>query len=290
MHGDEPDVAAEGAPPARGSDPVRADLWSIPGVAPAGRSLRVDSDAVPRGPRRRLRPALVALVGLVLLPAAWAGRGGLAGSASAASDPARLEAAAHPVVRELPSGVSEARPPVFARVDGLALQLPGEVVLVGFHEAAYDDALELRPVGEVVANDNTTKFSAPPADGRGPGYVVLSSRARPNPAASAVDLVMRDDTPVRSLVTGTVTDVRPYQLYGQHPDHRIEIRPAARPDLRVVVIHVSDVAVAAGDHVEAGVTPLAAGPNRFPFPSHIDRYVDDGPWPHVHVEVKRGDA
>ncbi len=179
-------------------------------------------------------------------------------------------------------------PPVFARFEELSLHLPSEdVLLLGYHEASFPDALALTPVGDAIANENRTKFTAPPTDPDGPEYIVLSSRGRGHPATSAVDLVLRDDTPVLSMVTGTVTDVRPYALYGKYPDTRIEIIPDARPDLRVVVIHVADVGVQAGDHVEAGVTRLAGGPNRFPFASHIDRYFEKDRWPHVHVEVKR---
>ncbi|HEX9766520.1 MAG TPA: hypothetical protein VGA36_07130, partial [Nitriliruptorales bacterium] len=103
---------------------------------------------------------------------------------------------------------------------------------------------------------------------------------------TAVDLVIRDQDPVISPVSGTVIDVRPYALYGRHPDHRLEIAPDGFPQLRVVLIHVRDVHVTPGMRVVAGETELAGGPNRFPFASHIDRYFPQDRWPHVHIEVK----
>lgn len=193
-----------------------------------------------------------------------------------------------------PAGVGEVattttaapQPVTFARVGAVELLLPAEqVLLVGFHEAALPAALELRPQGTLLSNENPTKFT-PPADGPGPGYIVLSSRGRRHPATSAADLVLRDGTPVRSPVSGTVTDVRPYLLYGRYDDVRIEIAPDAAPELRVVLIHLDGPAVRAGDRVEAGRTVLAEGPNRFPFASHIDRYFPVERWPHVHIEVK----
>jgi hypothetical protein len=283
-HGDDADT---GPRPAEAG----ADLGSIPGVG-AGRTLTVDHAAVltgRRGPRRRVPPLAVGLVGLILVPAALAGRLGDRGEAAAAASGDTVVSVADPAgsrtTQAMPSAATP--PPRFARLDGLDLHLPNEeVLLVGFHEASYDDALAFTPVGDAVANENRTKFTAPATDPDGPAYVVLSSRGRANPATSAVDLVMRDNTPVLSMVTGTVTDVRPYHLYNQHPDTRIEIRPDDRPDLRVVVIHVTDVAVAVGDHLEAGVDRIAGGPNRFPFASHIDRYFEQDRWPHVHIEVK----
>lgn len=293
MHGDDADR------PVGPTSTLRADLSSIPGVG-GGPALKVQHDAVRapgaasrlrRARPRRLPSAVIGLGALILLPAAVAGTIGNGDSAAAApgevfhvetGGEGEQAAAALAERPEIPA------PPVFATFEDVSLHLPSEdVLLVGFHEASYDDALAVGPVGDSIANENRTKFTAPPTDPEGPEYVVLSSRGRPNPATSAVDLVMKDDTPVLSMVTGTVVDVRPYALYGKYPDTRIEIQPEGRPDLRIVVIHVADVGVQVGDYLQAGVTRLAGGPNRFPFASHIDRYFEQERWGHVHLEVKR---
>lgn len=177
--------------------------------------------------------------------------------------------------------------PHFAQVGGVYLQLPADdVVVLGFHEAATRDPLALSPVGRVVDHQNTTKFDPPPADDAGTPYVVLSSRGRPMPATSAADLVMAEGVAVRSPVDGEVTDVREYYLYGKHLDQRVEIAPAANPDLRVVMIHVDGVAVSVGDEVVAGQTVVASQARRFDFSSHIDRYTEPERHGHVHLEVK----
>lgn len=265
-----------------------AVLSDIPGVG-IGQNLRVDlpNGSDPRRPRRGVG-LLVGLASLILLPAFWAGVVGDTEAAEAADGAVTVaEAVPAPDAPETPVP-DVALPAPFARVGGLDLLLPDEqVLMVGFHEASMPDALAFDPVGSITANENTTKFTAPPADPNGPDYVVLSSRGRPRPATSAVDLVMADDTPVMSPVDGVVVDVKPYALYGKYPDTRIEIRPTAAPDHRVVLIHVSDVRVAVGDEVVAGRTGIAGGPNRFPFASHIDRYFERDRWPHVHIEVKR---
>lgn len=273
-----------------------AVLGNIPGVG-ADPSFRVDGHARsgPGGPRRSRKgvPLAVGLAALILLPAAWAGSIGDADAAQA-DDGSVTVASTHEDA--VAGGEAEAEvpdpalPQTFARVGGLDLLLPDEqVLMIGFHEASQPDALAFAPVGDAVENQNTTKFTPPAEPEPGPDYIVLSSRGRPNPATSAVDLVMRDATPVMSPVDGTVVDVRPYSLYGKYPDTRIEIRPTAAPDHRVVIIHVSDVRVAVGDEVEAGRTGIAGGPNRFPFASHIDRYFEQERWPHVHIEVKKQD-
>jgi hypothetical protein len=94
---------------------------------------------------------------------------------------------------------------------------------------------------------------------------------------------------VHTPVSGTVTDVREYVLYGGHRDVRLEIAPDDAPDLRLVMIHIADVDVEAGDEVTAGETVVAGTARPFPFGSQIDRFTEPDRWPHVHIEVKHED-
>lgn len=175
---------------------------------------------------------------------------------------------------------------VLARFENVELVTLNKATrLVSFHEASYPDALPLAPVGRVVVNDNPTRFTAS-SEAEGPDYVVLSSRGRPNAATSALDVAVPSGTPIASVVTGTVGLVEPYLLYGRYPDTKVEIFPAARPDLRVVMIHLTDVRVVTGQRVVAGRTIVAGSANRFPFASQVDRYLGGDPGPHVHIEVK----
>lgn len=256
--------------------------------------------------RRRRWPVLLLLLVLLAGGGWWASRGDDAAAAPVADDPSpppddaglALDPGPRPsATADLPDGATPGSVPTevptpdeplvpMATVGELLVHLPSpDVLLVGYHEASLDGALEMRPVGRVESNANTTKFAPPPNDAAGATYHVMSSRGRRFPATSAVDLVMDDGTDVLAPVDGIVTDVRPYQLYGVHDDTRIEIQPTAAPHLRVVMIHVAGVQVRAGDRLVAGVTLLADTPNHFPFASHVDRYLERA-LPHVHVEVK----
>lgn len=176
--------------------------------------------------------------------------------------------------------------PVFARAAGIDLHLVSDrVVAVAFHEASFPDALALRPVGWCRVCRNARRFTPPPADGQGPPYIVMDARGRSSPATSAVDTVLSAGATVHAPVTGTVTRVTRYRLYGRHRDVRVELRPDGAPEHRVVVIHLMGVRVDRGDRVEASVTVLGTA-RRFPFESQVDRYVAGG-GPHVHLEVKR---
>lgn len=181
-------------------------------------------------------------------------------------------------------------PPVVARVDGLELLLPAARVLsAGFHEAAGPNGLTMQPVG-ILTGNLTSKFEPGPDDESGAEYHVMASRGREYSATSALDVLLEDDEPVLSPVSGVVADVRGMLVYGEYPDLRIELRPHEPEDLRVVVIHVDGVLVEPGDPVEAGVTVLADTARRFPFLSQIDNETYPELWPHVHLEVQPRDA
>jgi murein DD-endopeptidase MepM/ murein hydrolase activator NlpD len=160
------------------------------------------------------------------------------------------------------------RTATFALIGDLELRLPShDVVVHGFHEGSSPSSVAMTPVGDEQR--------------------VLPSRGRPYPATSAVDIVLVDDEPVRSPVTGTVEVAERYALYGKHGDHRITIVPDDAPDLRVVVLHVSGVGVEPGERVDAGETVIASSARRFPFRSQIDDVTAPDAWPHVHYEVRR---
>ncbi len=137
-------------------------------------------------------------------------------------------------------------------------------------------------------NDNGGKYRVPPATPTGQRFSVLASRGRPNPATSAVDLVLRPGEEVRAVLTGTVVEAQAYALYGRYPDARLRIRSAEDPSLVVTMLHVTGLRVGVGDKVMAGKTVVADHATSFPFVSQIDNYLDGRPRPHVHVEARRG--
>jgi murein DD-endopeptidase MepM/ murein hydrolase activator NlpD len=254
----------------------------------------------PLVPRPVLVAVLVVVVALTYLGAAAAGQvdeldqlanqvavaapgsAGAAGAAVEDDDGPRREGS---TVARSARATDEAR---FAEVDGMAVHLLAhDVVAVAFHEATMPEALPLDPVGVLEANDNPTKFTAP-ADAEGPPYRVLSSRGRGRPATSAVDIVLPDGTMAFAPVTGEVVEVRQYALYGGTNDWRVVIRPDARPDLHVVMIHLHRPQVQPGDRVVAGSDAIGLA-RLLPFASHVD-YALEGRHPHVHLEVKAATA
>jgi hypothetical protein len=206
-------------------------------------------------------------------------------AAASSADQGAEDGGGHPVAAADVLVVVPTAP--MATVGALTLHVPGaDAIVVGFHEASTRRPLDLTPLGPMLANENTTRFSPTRAVAGAQPYHVLSSRGRAAGPASAVDIVLRDEDPVLAPVSGVVSDVREYWLYGRYLDTRLEIRPDDARDLRVVMVHVTDPQVVAGDRVVVGETVVAAGPTRFPFSSQIDRETEPERWPHVHLEVQ----
>ena len=224
--------------------------------------------------------------GLVVAEVVWSTTGAAPASTRAGASRPGVPAPARS--REEPSSRGARHAPrweAFASVRGITLYLPApRPVAIAYHEAALDPALELHPLGHVIHNYNRFKFHSA---GRteGPGYIVMSSRGRPSPATSAVDVVLHPGTPFRAPVSGRVVGVRTYQLYCRYPDVRVAIAPTSHPDLRVVVIHLTHLRIRRGDRVFATLSVIGR-PRVFPFRSQVDDYLHGGN-PHVHVEVEK---
>ena len=78
------------------------------------------------------------------------------------------------------------------------------------------------------------------------------------PPDTAVDVGADAGTAVRSPVTGTVLQVKPYKLYEQYDDFEIHIQPEGREGLELVMIHIDGITIAPGDRVVAGVTQVGS--------------------------------
>lgn len=173
------------------------------------------------------------------------------------------------VRRELSRIVAEREPTkVFASLGGVHLHVPTRnLLLIGFHEAAYGVARQMRP------HDGNAKM------------MTLPTRSRPTGSRSAADVAVKPGTQVLSPVSGTVVGVEHYSLYGKYPDSRVRIVSSQNPGMLVSVLHVTGPNVKVGQKVEGGRTVIARAATLFPFESQIDRFA--GRAPHAHVEIRR---
>ncbi len=155
-----------------------------------------------------------------------------------------------------------------ATVAGLTIMAPSDVIeRAGFHQSTHPGALAME--------------SAQPLPVR---LTTMGSRGRGTVATGAVDIVSEPGTPITAPISGTVARAGSYTLYCRYRDGFVVINPDGRPDLEVKLLHIQQVAVSAGDRVEAGDV-VAAHATAFPFRSQIDDLTAEPSWPHVHIEV-----
>lgn len=217
--------------------------------------------------RRRaitLFTAALAAVALVLAATGWY-------RSSAERTPTTPLAAPPEIVgveRAVPA--SAAPTPFFARYRDLHLYLPIDpqsLTAIAFHQASGETALSLDSLlpdaNMNLAAENRSSERVKPGVSKA-GQAVLEGEVlrmwrtnRSGPPDTAVDVGAAPGTIVLAPVTGKVTDVILYQLYGADEDHEIHIQPFGRPDLCVVLIHIDEPSVAPGDMVTGGITPIA---------------------------------
>jgi murein DD-endopeptidase MepM/ murein hydrolase activator NlpD len=189
--------------------------------------------------------------------------------------------------------------PRLAQVGSTVLRLPidpGQVTGVAFHQASGEAALHMTslvPDADMALADQLKAIPplatpADPADDIWDGCCLRLWRSnRGGQPDSAVDTGADPGTPVWSPVSGTVVQVRPYLLYEKYDDFEIHIRPSGREDVDVVLIHLQDVRVKAGDRVKAGVTQLASVRQMSDKISiQLGGYTPNG-GDHVHMQVNR---
>jgi hypothetical protein len=180
----------------------------------------------------------------------------------------------------------------FAKIAGTNVRVhypapPKKLVAVGFHQAENRKAVRFRPhaslkcIGRKSARTTKAllkkyglKLFQQPLRGRGTNNF------------TAADCSVPRNTTVLAPVTGVVTNVRSYKLYGRISDRRLEIRPEGGAHIRVVMIHIKDVKVRKGQRLVGGKTPVAVVRN-LKLDSTIDRFVPAKRVDHVHLQVNR---
>ena len=241
---------------------IRTDVRT--GAPSLGRPLRdTGIDVRPRNRRSRRRststaPFAVAAVGLLLF-------GLLLGSlTSPDADPADGTSGTAATASTATAEPHRDPTPLAATYESLEIRLPVDpsgITMVAFHQASGDVALHLVPtltqidaetLGEAISSGETTSSAWAST------CVELWRSGRTGEPDTAIDVGADPGTEVYSPVTGVVVSVVAYRLYDKYDDYEIHIRPDGYDTVEVVLIHVDDVVVAAGDTVTAGVTRIAS--------------------------------
>lgn len=215
---------------------------------------------------------------------------------------AAVEAGDSTAMEQVTTTAAETTPtPIMAESEGV--QLHSAVAMenlteILIHNASYSYAspitTELTEAtnADVKANHGTGREAAtqPAGDNWMTGEFIRCFRSgNAGPRMSAIDCGGAPGTQVYSPVSGTVVLVKDYKLYDKYDDYQVHIQPTGRSDLDVVMIHLQDVGVQAGDTVEAGTTPIAKIRDVYAYigeSMQLKKYTAEGDnGNHTHIQV-----
>jgi murein DD-endopeptidase MepM/ murein hydrolase activator NlpD len=193
---------------------------------------------------------------------------------------------------------------LFARYRSMYLYLPVEgadLTEIAFHQASGDHALSMEPLlpwadmTEAMQNHGSGRSAEDACCPDNPhivgGEALRMWRSnRTGPPDTAVDVGADPGTPVYAPVSGTVLEVRPYWLYGEHKDFEVHISPSGWPEVDVVLIHVDRVVVEKGDEVVGGMTQIAEIRNLSDEITVQLSQFDERGGNHTHMQLNRLDV
>ncbi|TDB37747.1 MAG: hypothetical protein D9V44_06720 [Actinobacteria bacterium] len=195
--------------------------------------------------------------------------------------------------------------PIFATYRSLNLRLPvdpGDVTALAFHQASGRQTLAMDSLAPDADMAQAAKLKAVPASQAPSGSAESTASIqtvwqgsvlrlwrsnRTGAPDTAADVGADPGSIVYAPVTGTVLQVRAYKLYSKYPDYEIHIKPDGWPEVDVVLIHVDDVSVVAGDRVTGGASRIACVRKMSDkIDIQLGGYTRNG-GDHVHVQLNR---
>ena len=169
-----------------------------------------------------------------------------------------------------------------------------DLTCIGFHPSQNPQAINLNPIGKQV---DTKEMSLERAirtlqNTNGPKYVMLERSVRNGKKTSAVDIGAKAGIIVRAPLSGEVTLVRKYKLYGYIDDFEIHITPTGYKDRHLVIIHISDIAVAKNDLIKRNKTALGKVRNLSKYfkPQLKDYSKENGDHAHMQINLLKPDG
>ena len=148
--------------------------------------------------------------------------------------------------------------PAFARLGDRNLILPvaaGDATIIAYQPKGDDRAVALSPMGDQANANAVVRFFRGIFSGKPlVRYYLLSGSE--GATTTSVLIGAAAGSPVTAPVSGVVTGVKQYKLYGKYDDVQIDIRPEELSGDTVSLMLISDPVVSIGEVVTAGKTLL----------------------------------
>ena len=148
--------------------------------------------------------------------------------------------------------------PAFTRLGDRNLLLPvaaRDVTIIAYQPVSDEGAVQFSPVGDqancnslvrffrgIFAGQPAVRYYLLPGDGSGATGSILVGAA--------------PGCPVTAPISGTVTAIKQYKLYGKYDDVQVDIRPEEMSGVTLSMLFIDEPVVSIGEVVTAGKTQL----------------------------------
>lgn len=157
-----------------------------------------------------------------------------------------------------PVAASGEERPAFARVDDRNLLLPvaaKDATIIAYQPVSDDRAVALSPIGDQANSNAVVRFFRGIFSGEPSVRYYLLGGEGGAPTGSVL-VGAQPGSLVTSPVSGIVTGVKEYKLYGKYDDVQIDIRPEEMSGTTLTLLFISEPVVSIGEVVTAGKTQL----------------------------------
>lgn len=148
--------------------------------------------------------------------------------------------------------------PAFARLGDRNLLLPvaaQDATIIAYQRVSDERAVALSPIGDQANANSVVRFFRSIFSGEpSVRYYLLDGQG--GAPTSSVLVGALPGSPVTAPVSGIVTGVKEYKLYGKYADVQIDIRPEEMSGTTISLLFISDPVVSIGEVVTAGKTQL----------------------------------
>jgi len=148
--------------------------------------------------------------------------------------------------------------PAFARLGDRNLLLPvaaQDATIIAYQPVSDERAVALSPIGEQANANSLVRFFRSIFSGQPSVRYYLLDGQGGEPTGSVL-VGAQPGSPVTSPISGVVSGVKEYKLYGKYADVQIDIRPDEMSGTTISLLFVSDPVVSIGEVVTAGKTQL----------------------------------
>jgi hypothetical protein len=130
-----------------------------------------------------------------------------------------------------------------------------DVTIIAYQPVSDDRVVQFSPIGDQANSNGLVRFFRGIFSGKpSVRYYLLSGEGKG--ATGSILVGAAPGCPVTAPVSGTVTAVKQYKLYGKYDDVQVNIRPEEMSGITISMLFIDEPVVSIGEVVTAGKTQI----------------------------------